>query len=111
MDRLAQFGVSKSFGMEVEKLLALVHHLLEKGRAAHFEISFHLVDLGERKDKCLAAGDALNCEEALVKARQSIATEFETIIELNTIVYQGCSVDNRVLAAEVLHDSLLAGSL
>ena len=41
MDRLAQFGVSKSFGMEVEKLLALVHHLLEKGRAAHFEITFH----------------------------------------------------------------------
>ena len=54
--------------MEVEKLLALIHHMLEKGLAAHFEITLHLVYLDEREDKCLAGSDALDCEEALVEA-------------------------------------------
>ena len=53
--------------MEVEKLLALIHHMLEKGLAAHPEITFHLVDLDKREDKSLAAGDALDCEKALVE--------------------------------------------
>ena len=54
--------------MEVEKLLALVHHMLEKGFAAHLEITLHLVYFDEREDKCLAGSDALDCEKALVKA-------------------------------------------
>ena len=80
--------------MEVEKLLALIHHMLEKGLAAHPEITFHFVDLDEREDKSLAAGDALDCEKALMETRQPIATELETIVELDTIMDQGSRVDN-----------------
>ena len=52
--------------MEVEKLLALVHHMLEEGLTAHPKITFHLINLDEREDKCLTACDALDREEALV---------------------------------------------
>ena len=68
--------------------------MLEKGLAAHLEITFHLVDLDEREDKSLATGDTLDCEKALVETRQPIATELETIVELDTIMDQGSRVDN-----------------
>ena len=36
--------------MEVENLLALIHHMLEKVLATHLEITLHLVYLDERED-------------------------------------------------------------
>ena len=41
-----------------------------------------------------------------MEALKSIVAKFETVINLNSIVNQSCSVDNGVLTSEELHDTL-----
>ena len=44
---LAVIRVLHGLVVEVEQLLGLLHHVLEEGDGAHFEITLHLVDLAE----------------------------------------------------------------
>ena len=97
---LATLHIFHRFVMEVEKFLSLLHHILEESDCAHFEVAFHFVNLDEWEYETLSACHTLNGEKSFVQALDAIITEFKAVIDLNSVMNQGRSVDDRIFTSK-----------
>ena len=91
--------------MKVKKLLGLLHLVMEEGDRAQFEISLHHINFTKRKEQRLSYCHTLNGEEALVQSIDSVAAKLEAIVNIDTVMYQGSCVNNRIFTTEVLHNT------
>ena len=73
--------------MEVEKLLCLLHLVMEESYWAQFEISLHHINLTKREEQGLSDCHTLNCEEAFVKSIDSVAAKLEAVVNIDTVMY------------------------